>query len=46
LSGFSEADWDGCPNDRRSTSGFAVFLGKKIGVMELKETSNGFTLMH
>jgi histone deacetylase 1/2 len=27
LSGFSDADWAGCPNDRRSTGGFAMFLG-------------------
>ena len=27
VSVFSDADWAGCPNDRRSTSGFAVFLG-------------------
>jgi hypothetical protein len=25
LSGFSDADWAGCLNDRRSTSGFAIF---------------------
>jgi hypothetical protein len=23
---FSDTDWAGCPNDKRSTSGFAVFL--------------------
>jgi hypothetical protein len=27
LSGFSDADWAGCPNDRRSAGGFAIFLG-------------------
>jgi hypothetical protein len=27
VSAFSDADWAGCPYDRRSTGGFAVFLG-------------------
>ena len=27
VSAFSDADWAGCPDDRRSTDGFAVFLG-------------------
>ena len=30
LSGFSDVDWAGCPDDRRSTSGFAVFLGANL----------------
>jgi histone deacetylase 1/2 len=29
VSAFSDADWTGCVDDRRSTGGFAVFLGKK-----------------
>ena len=27
VSAFSDADWAGCPDDRRSTGGFAIFLG-------------------
>jgi histone deacetylase 1/2 len=27
VSAFSESDWAGCVDDRRSTGGFAVFLG-------------------
>ena len=27
VSAFSDADWAGCPDDRRSTGGFVVFLG-------------------
>jgi histone deacetylase 1/2 len=27
LSAFSDADWTGCLDDRRSTGGFAIFLG-------------------
>jgi hypothetical protein len=30
LSGFSDADWVGCPDDRCSTSGFVVFLGVNL----------------
>ena len=30
LNAFSDADWAGCPNDRRSTSGFVVFLGTNL----------------
>jgi hypothetical protein len=27
VSAFFDADWVGCPDDRRSTGGFAVFVG-------------------
>ncbi|KAK9061505.1 hypothetical protein SSX86_018687 [Deinandra increscens subsp. villosa] len=27
LAAFSDADWAGCPVDRRSTGGFAIYLG-------------------
>lgn len=30
LHGFSDADWAGNPDDRRSVSGFALFLGSNL----------------
>ena len=30
VSIFTDADWAGCIDDRRSTSGFAVFVGSNL----------------
>jgi hypothetical protein len=30
VSGFSDVDWAGCADDRRSTDGFVVFLGSNL----------------
>ena len=30
ITAYSNADWAGCPDTRRSTSGFCVFLGNSL----------------
>ncbi|KAJ9547783.1 LOW QUALITY PROTEIN: hypothetical protein OSB04_020326 [Centaurea solstitialis] len=30
LSAFSDTDWAGCPDDRRSTWGYAIYLGSNL----------------
>jgi hypothetical protein len=40
VSGFSDADWAGCIDDRRSIGGFAIFLRVQSSVLELKKTTH------
>jgi hypothetical protein len=30
VSGFADADWAGCIDDRHSMGGFAIFLGSNL----------------
>lgn len=36
-SAFSDADWAGCPDDRRSTSGYCICLGNNLSSWSAKK---------
>jgi hypothetical protein len=40
VSAFSDADWAGCFDDRKSTGGFTVFLGSNLILWCAKKQKN------
>lgn len=41
LHAYCDADWVGCPDDRRSTSGFCIYFGSNL--ISWKETADCFS---
>uniref|UniRef100_A0A2N9HB18 Integrase catalytic domain-containing protein n=1 Tax=Fagus sylvatica TaxID=28930 RepID=A0A2N9HB18_FAGSY len=39
LVAYSDADWAGCPDTRRSTSGYSIYLGDNLVSLECQETT-------
>ncbi|XP_066334139.1 uncharacterized mitochondrial protein AtMg00810-like [Miscanthus floridulus] len=40
LTAYSDANWAGCPDTRRSTSGFCIFLGDNLVSWSAKQQNN------
>jgi Reverse transcriptase (RNA-dependent DNA polymerase) len=46
LHAYSDADWAGCPDDRRSTSAFCIYIGPNLISWSSKKTAHCITLQH
>ena len=46
VSAFSDSDWAGCLDDRRSTGGFAIFFGPNLISWCAKKTSHSVQVEH
>ena len=46
LSAFTDANWVGDPFDRKSTTGFIVFLGSNPISLVIYEANHGFQVLH
>lgn len=44
ITAYSDADWVGCPDTRRSTSGFLCLPGRRTSVMVLQTTTDGVSI--
>jgi hypothetical protein len=40
IEGYCDSDWASYPDDRKSTSGYYMFVGGKSGLLEKQETDS------
>ena len=46
VKAYSDADWAGGRDDRRSTSGFCIYLGPNVISWSAKKTNYSLSLQH